>query len=96
MKQQKLRALAPAAVEEFRLNGFLKVEGVLTASEVTALGEHADLIAAGTGGYVRFGRARTNRSSRALSSALRITRERYRLAASAGRQVPVAEILDRL
>ena len=52
MKQQKLRALAPAAVEQFRLNGFLKVEDVLTASEVTALGEHADLIAAGKAAHI--------------------------------------------
>ena len=52
MEQQKLRALAPAAVEKFRLNGFLKVEDVLTSSEVTALGDHADLIAAGQATHI--------------------------------------------
>ena len=52
MKQQKLRALSPAAVEEFRLNGFLKVEDVLDPSAVTALGAHADLIATGKAAHI--------------------------------------------
>ena len=50
--KQKLRALSPAAVEGFQLDGFLKVEDVLTASEVNALGEHADLIAAGKAPHI--------------------------------------------
>lgn len=50
--KQKLRALSPAAVEGFQLDGFLKVDDVLTAAEVTALGEHADLIAAGKAPHI--------------------------------------------
>jgi ectoine hydroxylase-related dioxygenase (phytanoyl-CoA dioxygenase family) len=52
MKQQKLRSLTPAAVEEFQRNGFLKVEDVLTAPQVAALGDHADLIAAGKAAHI--------------------------------------------
>ena len=51
MKQQ-LRTLTAAAVEEFQINGFLKVEDVLTPAEVTALGGHADLIAAGKAPHI--------------------------------------------
>ena len=52
MEQQKLRTLAPAAVDQFRLNGFLKVEDVLTPAEVSALGAHADLVAAGEATHI--------------------------------------------
>lgn len=51
MKQQ-LRALTPAAVKEFQVNGFLKVDNVLSAAEVAALGEHADVIAAGKAPHI--------------------------------------------
>ena len=40
------------AVAKFQLNGFLKVENVLSADEVASLGDHADLIAAGKATHI--------------------------------------------
>ena len=52
MEQHKLRSLSPAAVDEFRLNGFLKVDDVLTPTEVSDLGARADLVAAGEATHI--------------------------------------------
>ena len=52
MTQPALRALSPETVAQFQLNGFLKVENVLSADQVAALGDHADLIAAGEAKHI--------------------------------------------
>ncbi|MCY4484205.1 MAG: phytanoyl-CoA dioxygenase family protein [Spirochaetaceae bacterium] len=52
MEQQKLRALSPESVADFRINGFLKVEHVLTDHQVATLGDHADLIADGRASHI--------------------------------------------
>ena len=52
MMRQKLRVLSPDAVDEFQRNGFLKVDDVLSTDEVTTLGDHADLIAAGRATHI--------------------------------------------
>ena len=52
MKQQRLRSLQPTTVADFQRNGFLKVDDVLTASEVANLGDRADLIAAGEATHI--------------------------------------------
>ena len=52
MMRQKLRVLSPDAVDEFQRNGFLKVDDVLSTDEVSTLGDHADLIAAGRATHI--------------------------------------------
>ena len=47
MATTRLRVLSEEQVRQFRLNGFLTVEDVLSAEEVAALAAHTDLIAAG-------------------------------------------------
>lgn len=47
MATSRLRVLSEEQVKQFRLNGFLTVEDVLSAEEVAALAAHTDLIAAG-------------------------------------------------
>ncbi len=47
MATTRLRVLSAEQVRQFRLNGFLTVENVLSAEEVAALAAHTDLIAAG-------------------------------------------------
>ncbi len=47
MATLRLRVLSEEQVRQFRLNGFLTVEDVLSAEEVAALAAHTDLIAAG-------------------------------------------------
>lgn len=48
MSSQPLRVLTAQQVTQFRLNGFLAVEDVLSAAEVEQIAAHCDRIAAGT------------------------------------------------
>ena len=47
MSKQQLRSLTEEQVAQFRLNGFLTVENVLTPEEVDTIAAHSDVIAAG-------------------------------------------------
>lgn len=47
MAISRLRVLSEEQVSQFKLNGFLTVDDVLSAKEVAALAAHTDLIAAG-------------------------------------------------
>ena len=47
MSKQQLRSLTEEQVAQFKLNGFLTVENVLTPEEVETIAAHSDLIAAG-------------------------------------------------
>ena len=47
MSMQQLRTLTEEQVAQFKLNGFLAVENVLSTEEVETLAAHSDLIAAG-------------------------------------------------
>ncbi len=47
MNKKSLRYLSKAQVDQFKLNGFLTVEDVLTSDEVDKLANQTDLIAAG-------------------------------------------------
>ncbi|MDA1330834.1 MAG: phytanoyl-CoA dioxygenase family protein [Chloroflexi bacterium] len=48
MSSRSLRALTAQQVTQFRLDGFLVVEDVLSAAEVERIAAHCDRIAAGT------------------------------------------------
>ena len=47
MSKQQLRSLTEEQVAQFKLNGFLTVENVLTPEEVETIAAHSDVIAAG-------------------------------------------------
>ena len=47
MSKQQLRTLTEEQVAQFKLNGFLTVENVLTPEEVETIAAHSDVIAAG-------------------------------------------------
>jgi phytanoyl-CoA hydroxylase len=52
MSHNPLRRLSQAQVDQFRLNGFLSVEDVLTTAEVEQVAAQADLIAAGKADHI--------------------------------------------
>ena len=52
MTTPRLRFLSEEQVRQFKLNGFLTVDDVLSAEEVVALAAHTDLIAAGKAAHI--------------------------------------------
>ena len=52
MNQETLRCLPLKQIEQFKLNGFLQVEHVLSAGEVESLAARSDLIAGGNAAHV--------------------------------------------
>lgn len=52
MANEQLRALTEDQVTQFKLNGFLTVESVLSPDEVTDLAKHTDRIAAGQADHI--------------------------------------------
>ncbi len=52
MATPRLRFLSEEQVRQFKLNGFLTVQTVLSAEEVAALAAHTDRIAAGEAAHI--------------------------------------------
>ena len=52
MSQETLHRLPPKQIEQFKLNGFLQVEHVLSAGEVEILAARSDLIAGGNAAHI--------------------------------------------